>query len=224
MSSEKTVHSHTAAGSHGGDGQIVARLRGGDETAFLNLVEQYGPPMLRFASRHLTPAAAEDVVQDAWIGVLQGVARFEERSSLKTWIFSILMNRIRTQAARERRTLPFSALAEETAGSDPALPPDRFLGTNHPESPYHWAVPPKSWGDSPEDRLLSEEVRAQIQRAIDALPTGQREVITLSDVEGWTAEEVCDLLRITPANQRVLLHRARSKVRHALERYFEEAA
>jgi RNA polymerase sigma-70 factor (ECF subfamily) len=166
---------------------------------------------------------AEDVVQDTWIGVLQGLGRFEERSALKTWIFSILMNRVRTQAERERRTLPFSALADETADPESALPPERFLRGDHPASPFHWAAPPKNWGDSPEDRLLSAEVRAEVQHAIDALPPGQREVITLSDIEGWTAEEVSGVLRITPINQRVLLHRARSKVRHALERYFEEA-
>jgi RNA polymerase sigma-70 factor (ECF subfamily) len=219
---------HTVGGRNGGrprpaDADAVARLRAGDEAAFLSLVEQHGPAMLRFASRHLSPAVAEDVVQDTWIGVLQGVGRFEERSALKTWIFSILMNRIRTQAERERRTLPFSALADETADPESALPEDRFLGSDHSKSPHHWAVPPTSWGESPEDRLLSAEVRAEIQRAIDALPPGQREVITLSDIEGWTAEEVTDLLRITPVNQRVLLHRARSKVRHALERYFQEA-
>ena len=223
MSRDEVAQSHASAGPYAADAEVVARLRAGDEQAFLSLVERHGPAMLRFASRHLPAAAAEDVVQDTWIGVLQGVGRFEERSALRTWIFSILMNRIRTQAERERRTLPFSALADETANPEPALPPERYLGADHPESPYHWAAPPKSWGGSPEDRLLSAEVRAEIQHAIDALPPGQREVITLSDVEGWTAAEVGDLLRITPVNQRVLLHRARSKVRHALERYFEEA-
>lgn len=206
----------------GADAELVARLRAGDEAAFLTLVEEHGPAMLRFASMHLPRAVAEEIVQDTWLGVLQGVGRFEQRSALRTWIFSILMNRVRTQAQRERRSLPFSALADAGADAEPALPPERFLGADHPQWPHHWAAPPKNWGDAPEERLLSAEVRAEIQRAIDTLPPGQREVITMCDIEGWTAEEACELLRITPGNQRVLLHRARSKVRHALEQYFEE--
>ena len=178
--------------------------------------------MLRLASMHVPRAVAEEAVQDTWVGVLQGIGRFEQRSALKTWIFTILMNRVRTQAQRERRSVPFSAMSAAAAEPEPALPPERFLGADHPQWPHHWAAPPMSWGDSPEGRLLSAEVRAEIQRAIDALPPGQREVITLCDVEGWTSEEACALLHITAGNQRVLLHRARSKVRHALERYFEE--
>lgn len=178
--------------------------------------------MLRLASVHLSRAVAEEAVQDTWVAVLQGLNRFEQRSSLKTWIFSILMNRVRTQAQREGRTRPFSSFDTGAAGEEPALPDERFFPADHPEWPHHWAAPPKDWGASPEDRLLSEEVRAEIHRAIDGLPAGQREVITLSDVEGWTADEVSGLLGITAVNQRVLLHRARSKVRHALERYFEE--
>ena len=201
------------------EAEIVARLRDGDETAFMSLVEQHAAAMLRVASMYVPRAVAEEVVQDTWVAMLQGIVRFEGRSSLKTWIFSILMNRVRTQAQRERRSVPFSALADPVAEQEPALDPDRFLGADHPQWPHHWARPPESWGDSPEERLLSIEVRAEIQRAIEALPPGPREVITLCDVEGWSPEEVCDLLRITPNNQRVLLHRARSKVRQALERY-----
>lgn len=201
---------------------MVARLRTGDEAAFLSLVERHGPAMLRIASMHLPRAVAEEVVQDTWVGVLQGIGRFEQRSALKTWIFTILMNRVRTQAQRDGRSLQFSALDGAEGGAESALPADRFFPADHPQWPHHWAAPPKDWGDSPEDRLLSAEVRTEIQRAIDALPPGQREVITLCDVEGWSAEEACELLRIRPGNQRVLLHRARSKVRLALERYFEE--
>lgn len=204
------------------DAGIVARLRAGDEAAFLSLVERHGPVMLRLASMHLSRAVAEEAVQDTWVGVLRGIGRFEQRSALKTWIFTILMNRVRTQAQREGRSLPFSALEPAPDDAESALPADRFLPADHPRWPHHWAAPPKDWGGSPEDRLLSAEVRTEIQRAIDALPPGQREVITLCDVEGWSAEEACELLGITPGNQRVLLHRARSKVRLALERYFEE--
>lgn len=215
---------HDAAGLQPprGDAEIVAQLRAGDEAAFLNLVEDHGPAMLRLASMHLSRAVAEEAVQDTWVAVLRGLSRFEHRSSLKTWIFSILMNRVRTQASREGRTRPFSSFETGSPGEEPALPDERFLPADHPEWPHHWAAPPRSWGESPEDRVLSEEVRAEIHRAIDELPAGQREVITLSDVEGWTADEVSELLGITAVNQRVLLHRARSKVRHALERYFEE--
>ena len=203
------------------DAELTVRLRDGDEAAFMDLVDRHAAAMLRVASMYVPRAVAEEVVQDTWVAVLQGISRFEERSSLKTWIFSILMNRVRSQAHRERRSIPFSAVAAEDAGGDePALEPDRFLGADHPEWPHHWAKPPESWGDSPEQRLLSAEVRGEIQRAIDALPPGSREVVTLRDVEGWTTDEVSELLRITPNNQRVLLHRGRSRVRRALEQYF----
>ncbi|HEV2357591.1 MAG TPA: sigma-70 family RNA polymerase sigma factor [bacterium] len=204
------------------DADAVARLRDGDEAAFVSLVDRHAAAMLRVASMHLPRAAAEEVVQDTWLGVLQGIAGFEQRSTLKTWIFSILMNRVRTQAQRERRSVPFSALADAPSDQEPAVEPGRFLGADHPRWPGHWASPPESWGDSPEERLLSAEVRAEIQHAIDRLPPDQREVITLRDVEGWAGEEVSTLLQITPNNERVLLHRARSKVRRALERYFGE--
>jgi RNA polymerase sigma-70 factor, ECF subfamily len=211
----------TAALLSNPDADLVVRLRAGDETAFMVLVDRHASAMLHVASMYLPRAVAEEIVQDTWVAVLKGIDRFEARSSLKTWIFSILMNRVRTQAQRERRSVPFSAVAPETvAAGDPALEPDRFLAADHPQWPHHWAKPPQPWGDSPEERLLSAEVRGEIQRAIDALPAGPREVITLRDVEGWTPEEVSDLLHITPNNQRVLLHRGRSRVRRVLEQYF----
>ncbi|HKX18702.1 MAG TPA: RNA polymerase sigma factor [bacterium] len=222
MAEQRGRYDSAAVEPPGGDAEILGQLRAGDEAGFLSLVERHGPAMLRLASVHLSRAVAEEAVQDTWVAVLQGLNRFEQRSSLKTWIFSILMNRVRTQAQREGRTRPFSSFDTGAAGEEPALPDERFFPADHPEWPHHWAAPPKDWGASPEDRLLSEEVRAEIHRAIDGLPAGQREVITLSDVEGWTADEVSGLLGITAVNQRVLLHRARSKVRHALERYFEE--
>ena len=211
-----------AAGASHADATVVARLRDGDEAAFVSLVDRHAAAMLRVASMYLPRAVAEDVVQDTWLGVLQGIAGFEQRSTLKTWIFSILMNRVRTQASREHRSVPFSALADAPSEHEPAVEPDRFLGADHPQWPGHWASPPESWGGSPEERLLSAEVREEMQRAIDGLPPGQREVITLRDVEGWAGEEVSTLLQITPNNQRVLLHRARSRVRRALERYLRE--
>jgi RNA polymerase sigma-70 factor (ECF subfamily) len=202
--------------------KLVARLRAGDEMAFMTLTDRHYAAMLRLASVHLPRGVAEDVVQDTWVGVLRGIDRFEGRSTLKTWIFNILMNRVRTQVHRESRSIPFSALRDPAMGSEPAVDPSRFRGADDPQWPHRWATPPKSWGDSPEDHLLSKEAGAQIQRAIEGLPAGQREVITLCDVEGWDAADVCQLLQITPNNQRVLLHRARSKVRHALEEYLGE--
>ena len=206
------------------DAEFIDRLRAGDEEAFMALVARYAGAMLRLASVHLPHAVAEEVVQDTWLGVLRGIHGFEARSSLKTWLFTILMNQTKTRVAREGRSLPFSALSDpEAEGAEPSVDPSRFLGPDHPQWPGHWATPPTSWGDSPEDRLLSKEATAQIQHAIEGLPPGQREVITLCDIEGCAPAEACEVLGITASNQRVLLHRARSKVRRAIEQYFEEA-
>ncbi len=186
------------------------------------LVERHSPSMLRIASLY-TPsrAVAEDVVQETWLAVLQGLDRFEGRSSLKTWIFRILTNRAKTRGQRERRSIPFSALADrETDGSEPAVDPSRFQGDDD-RSPHGWASPPTSWEDVPEDRLLSTETLSKVEEAIAKLPEMQRLVITLRDVEGWSSQEVCNFLDITETNQRVLLHRARSKVRKALQEYLD---
>jgi RNA polymerase sigma-70 factor (ECF subfamily) len=205
------------------DTELVNALREGDERAFVTLIERYHASMLSLASMYVSKGMAEEVVQDTWLGVLRSIHGFEARSSLKTWIFRILMNRAKTRAKREGRSIPFSALwdpAQEP--TEPSLDPDRFLDANHPQSPNHWRLPPQTWGESPEDRLLSKETQSHIQHAIDTLPPSQREVITLRDIEGFTAGEVRDILSISDANQRVLLHRARSKVRRALEQYLEE--
>jgi RNA polymerase sigma-70 factor (ECF subfamily) len=196
-------------------------LRRGDEAAFVALLDRYHASLLRLAMLYVSNrAVAEEVVQETWLGVLQGLSRFEARSSLKTWIFHILMNRAKTRAQREGRSVPFSALANpQDEPDEPAVDPDRFLPADHPRWPHHWASPPQSWGDLPEERLLAQETRAHIQQAIDALPASQREVIALRDVEGWSAGEVCNVLGLSEANQRVLLHRARSKVRRTLEQY-----
>jgi RNA polymerase sigma-70 factor (ECF subfamily) len=168
-------------------------------------------------------AVAEDVVQETWLGVLQGLARFEGRSSLKTWIFRILTNRARTRGQREGRSIPFSAVWNpETDSTEPAVDADRFSPPGSVDA-GHWVSRPRDWEALPEDRLIGQETRAQIQQAIDALPDSQREVITLRDVEGWSAEEVCNVLQISESNQRVLLHRARSKVRRALEQYLDSS-
>ena len=207
----------------GSETELIEALKRREEAAFARLVERYQGSLLRLAMVYSpSRAVAEEVVQDAWLGVLQGIAGFEGRSSFKTWLFRILVNRARTRAQRERRTVPFSALFDADAEPDePAVPVERFRGAADPRAPFHWAVPPRSWGESPEDELLSREVLALVDRTIAALPPAQREVITLRDVEGWTPADVCNVLEISDSNQRVLLHRARSRVRAALERYFD---
>jgi len=186
-------------------------------------VRRYQGPLLRVALVYArSREVAEEIVQDTWLGVLQGIERFERRSSFRTWLFRILVNRARTRGEREGRTVPFSALGEPALEpGEPAVSPERFLGPDHPEWPFHWAVPPRSWSGSPEERLLTRETLDLVEHAIAALPQAWREVITLRDVEGWTAGEVCNVLGISETYQRVLLHRARSRVRGALEHHFD---
>jgi RNA polymerase sigma-70 factor, ECF subfamily len=206
------------------DIRTVEALRAGDEEAFRELVGRYHASLIRVALMYVrTRAVAEEVVQDTWIGVLRSLPRFAGRSSLRTWIFRILANQARTRARREARSVPFSSLA----GADdnaPAVDPDRFLSADHPAFPGHWTSPPQSWGAIPEERLLARETRDRVLEAIEALPASQRTVITLRDVEGWSSDEVRNLLEISEGNQRVLLHRARSKVRRALEDYLDGRA
>jgi RNA polymerase sigma-70 factor (ECF subfamily) len=180
--------------------------------------------MLRMALVHVrTRAVAEEVVQEAWLGVLTGLDRFEGRSSLKTWILRIVVNRAKSRGEREARFVPFSCLGDGEA-DEPSVDPLRFLGAGHPDWPGHWAVPPRSWASVPEDRLLARETLALIREAIDELPQRQQQVLVLRDVEGWGPDEVCAALGVSPGNQRVLLHRARSKVRAELERHLEPIA
>jgi RNA polymerase sigma-70 factor (ECF subfamily) len=159
---------------------------------------------------------AEDIAQDAWVRVLHGIDGFEGRSSLKTWLFRIVVNRAKSLGGREARSVPFSAVG----GDGPSVDPDRFVGDSHRYA-GNWAAPPARW---PEDRLIGEETHTVITAAIDDLPPLQRSVIMLRDVDGATAEETCEVLSLTDGNQRVLLHRARSYVRRALESYLDEAA
>lgn len=206
------------------DAQLVRSLRDGDEAAFTSLVTSYYPAMVRVALMYVpSRVIAEEVIQQTWLGVLRGIQRFEGRSSLKTWIFRILMNVAKTYGQREGRSVPFSALAEtELDADEPAVDPDRFRPGDDPVAPGGWASAPQAWDELPERYLLSRETRDQIYAAMAGLPPAQREVILLRDVEGLTADEVCDLLGTSQGNQRVLLHRARSKVRRALERYLSE--
>src|SRR3954449_267312 len=198
---------------------LVRALREGDEGSFTALVDSYSPALLRLARTYVrTQDVAEEVVQETWLGVLRGIDRFEERSSLKTWLFTILRNTAISRGERERHSMPMSSLTPE--GDDgPALDPDRFLAADHPSYPGHWAIGPTAW-PVPEEGLLAGETREIIAQAIRELPPTQRAVIALRDVEGWPPEEVCEALEVSEGNQRVLLHRARTKVRAALEAYF----
>ncbi len=196
---------------------LIEALREGDEAAFMRLVDEYGPTLLRVTRMYVPSASvAEEVVQDTWIAVLNGIDRFEGRSSLKTWIFRILMNIAKTRGARERRSVPFSSLTD-AAGGEPAVDPDRFIPPGA-EGARGWAAGPLPW-PGPEESMLAGETREVILAAIENLPPAQREVITLRDVDGWSSEEVRNALEISETNQRVLLHRARSKVRGAIESY-----
>jgi RNA polymerase sigma-70 factor (ECF subfamily) len=212
-----------ADGTSADELKLVAALRRGDEAAFMALVELYQPAMLRVARMYLADrAAAEEAVQEAWLGVLRGLPSFAGRSSLKTWIFRIVANRAKTRATRGDRSIPFSALEGAGDAGEPAVDPERFLPAGH-EWQGGWAAPPQSWDSLPESRLLAAETREQIRAAVAALPANQRAVIALRDIEGWSSQEVCNVLDIGETNQRVLLHRARAKVRSALERYLKEA-
>ena len=190
--------------------RLVERLRNRDEQAFEQLIRMYQTALVRVAQMYVSSRAiAEDVVQESWLAVLNGIDRFEGRSSLKTWIFRIVANRAKTRGEREARSRPFSSLEPEAS-----VDPGRFVGGE-------WAAPPETW---PEERLLGGEVLRVIGDAIEALPPSQRAVITLRDVQGWSAEEVRNALELSETNERVLLHRARAKVRAALEAYLVEDA
>jgi RNA polymerase sigma-70 factor (ECF subfamily) len=194
--------------------ELLESLRRGDERAFATLVDRHGAAMHRHARLFVRDqGVAEEVVQEAWLAVVRGIERFRGRSSIRTWLFSIVANIARTRGAREARSVPFSAFADEGA----SVPPERFVGPGD-RWEGHWATPPEAWGQ-PERELVSAETRALVAAAIADLPESQRQVISLRDVEGWSAEEVCNVLELSETNQRVLLHRARSKVRRALDEY-----
>jgi RNA polymerase sigma-70 factor (ECF subfamily) len=196
------------------DADLVVLLRAGDEEAISRLVEQWSPTMFRLARSFVDSAqSAEDVVQEAWLGMLSGLARFEGRSSLRTWIFRIASNIAKTRGVRESRSVPLSSLA----GADedgPTVDPSRFVKDGW------WTGPLRSWDADAARIALDAEAMERIQAEIDRLPDVQRMVITLRDVQGLSSDEVCELLDLTPGNQRVILHRARAKVRAALEDYF----
>ena len=201
------------------DRRVIEALRRGDEHAFLALVNKHHAAMLRVASAYVSSrAVAEEVVQEAWLGVLKGLASFEGRSSLRSWIFGILANCARSRGVREARTTPFSSFADPEE-DELAVDPSRFLGSDHPRWPGHWAAPPEQWAD---EKVLAKQTVRFIGEEIEKLPPAQRQVVTLRDVEGWNSAEICAALGISEGNERVLLHRARSRIRAALERRLGE--
>jgi len=201
------------------EGVLVERLRAGDEAAFDALIASYGPSMLRVATLYVrVRAVAEEVVQDTWVRVLQSLDRFEGRSSLRTWIFVILANVARTRLEREARSVPIASL---DPGDERAVSDERFFPSSHPRWAGMWSTLVDAWESLPDEQLLNSEARAKLRAAIDRLPPRYGMVFTLRDIEGWAAEEVASLLDLTPENQRVILHRARSRIRAALESYVE---
>lgn len=190
------------------DAELVGRFRAGDEDAFVALAGKYRAVMLSLALGYVpSMAVAEEVVQDAWVGVLRGIGKFEHRSTFRTWLFRIVINRAVSAAARERRSVPVD---------DPQLAD----GVSRFDAAGNWAVPPEPWVDRVEDRVTAAKIAARIMTAIGELPPRQREVVTLRDVQCMSSEEVCRALDISQANQRVLLHRGRSWLRQVVESEF----
>lgn len=204
------------------DDVLVARLCDRDEAAFALILDAWSSGMRRLARSFVsTDDSAGEVVQDAWLAVIQGIDSFEGRSSLKTWVYRILVNTAKRRGVRESRTVPWSSLRPTDEDTGPTVDPSRF---GRPGDPYpsHWREFPAQW-PAPEPEVLAGETRAQVAAAVSQLPDRQQIVITLRDVEGYDAEEVCAILEISAANQRVLLHRARAFVRGKLEEYFATA-
>ncbi len=199
------------------DDELVDRLRLGDERAFAELVDHYSPSMLAVARTHVASReVAEDVVQDTWLALLKGIDGFEGRSSLRTWLFRVLVNIAKTRGVREKRG---TAVDTNGAADQPSVSPDRFQSDDS-RWPGHWVRFPTPWRESPEHRLLAGEALDLVRHELARLPHQQRIVVSLRDVDGYDSDEVCALLDLTAANQRVLLHRGRARIRQALAGYF----
>jgi RNA polymerase sigma-70 factor, ECF subfamily len=209
------IASRSGGKASAADVALVKRMLAGDEATFTHVVERYHGSLIRVATSFVASRdVAEEVVQETWLAVLNGLASFEGRSSLKSWIFSIMTNRAKTRGVRDKRTIPFADLSPAASEHDAAVDPDRFTAAGA------WSQPPARWNrDTPEQLLLRDEARAVMDKAIAELPPSQRAVVTLRDIEDLDATEVCNILELSETNQRVLLHRGRSRVRTALERY-----
>jgi RNA polymerase sigma-70 factor, ECF subfamily len=202
--------------------RLLSALRTGGEAVFTELVRTQTPSLIRLARLNLGDlAAAEEVVQETWIGFLDSLERFEGRASVRTWLYRILLNKARTRQGKDARTVPFSSIEDEGLPYEPSVDPGRFRGSDD-QWPGHWVSAPPSWSDIPEDRFLASETFSVVDEALRGLPPAQREVVTLRDIDGWSSTEVCNVLGLSETNQRVLLHRGRSRVREALERHLSE--
>ncbi len=203
-----------------GDAAVVAGLRRGDADVFRALVAELNPSLVRMARLYVPNAQAEEVVQETWLAVVRSIDGFEGRARLKTWIFRIMLNKVRTLAAREQRIVPFSSVGRATGDDTPSVDPDCL---NHVDlGRGYWPEAPFRWDELPANQLEGTEVRLRIDAGLQALPDSQREVVSLRDVEGWSSEEVCEALGISSVNQRVLLHRGRAALRGMLEEYLHD--
>lgn len=201
------------------DEDLIAALRAGDKDAFRALVDTLHAPLVRLARMYVSTATAEDAVQDTWVSVVRSIGSFEGRASLKTWVFRVMLNRVRTLARRDAKTVPFATAGFESEPG-PSVDPRRLV---HPDlGAHHWVGVPARWDLLPEQQLVSAEVRSVIADALQKVPNAQREVLTMRDIEGWSSEETCDALGISAVNQRVLLHRGRASLRVVLEDYLND--
>jgi RNA polymerase sigma-70 factor (ECF subfamily) len=217
LTADSALHAGTATAALAEDAALLERLRTNDAAAFAQLFDAYHGRLVRLALSFVpSHSVAEEVVQETWLAVLDGLSRFEARSGLRTWVFRILVNRAKTRGARERRSVPFSSFSSELEDEAPAVDPSRF------EANGHWCAPPRKWEtDAADSVLMRRQSLEHLQVALAALPDAQRAVLVLRDIDGLDSAEVCNVLEISETNQRVLLHRARSKLRAALEAYVD---
>ncbi|HSB00087.1 MAG TPA: RNA polymerase sigma factor [Anaerolineales bacterium] len=204
------------------DEQIIVGLKQREEATFLHLINTYHASMVRIAMLYVpNMAAAEEIAQETWLKVLEGIEQFERRSTLKTWIYAILMNLARSRGKREGRCIPFSNLENcQDEDVEPSVPAERFFPADHDQWPNEWSAPPEPWEYVPEEYLQIQELRDCIHEALEHLTENQRTVITLHDLEGWSSIEICNTFNISETNLRVLLHRARARLRQALETFY----
>lgn len=204
----------------GPDADVVAGLRRGDAAVFRALVTELNPGLVRMARLYVPPAQADEIVQETWLAVVRSIGGFEGRARLKTWIFRIMLNKVRTAAARDARIVPFSSVGRAAGDDTPSVDPDRL---HHAElGRGYWPEAPFRWDELPAEHLDSAEIRVRIDAGLKALPASQREVVSLRDIEGWSSDEVCQALGISSVNQRVLLHRGRAALRAMLEEYLHD--
>lgn len=201
------------------DSEVVAALRAGDEDVFRTVFAELTPGLIRLARRYVSEALAEEVAQETWVAVIDSIDRFEHRSSLKTWIYRIMLNKVRTLAPREAKVVPFAALGYAQDGTVHSVDPERLLRAG---APGHWTQPPQQWQRLPQELLEAQETLEKIAEAVARLPPAQQAVVELRDIRGWTSEEVCNTLDISSVNQRVLLHRGRATLRNMLEEYLHD--